>query len=114
MAGKEMTALQLRKKALLLESDLNRLRLRADIEQLHEATNIMSILKHLGERVGPWVKTIAPLAGIVAAFSLRRSSEGGGFFRKALGLAPSLIRLWRTFSKPSKEPEQEGGDPQIF
>jgi hypothetical protein len=115
MAGKEMTALQLRKKALLLESDLNRLRLRADIEQLHEATDITRNLRNLGERIGPWIKTLAPLAGIMAAFSLRRrSSEGGGFFQKALALAPVLIRLWRAFSKPSKEPKPESGDPQIF
>ncbi len=110
-----MTALQLRKKALLLESDLNRLRLRADIEQLHEATSIAGNLKHLGERIGPWVKTIAPLAGLAAAFSFGKASGGGGgFFRKALVLAPPLIRLWRTFSKSSKEPEPEDAPPEMF
>jgi hypothetical protein len=107
MAGKQITALQLRKKALMLESDLNRLRLRAEIEQLHEAADITRNLKMLGERIGRWGTVLAPLAGL--AFGLRGSSEGGGFLRKTLALAPTLIRLWRAFARPAKEPEPEVG-----
>jgi len=103
MAGKQMTALQLRKKALLLESDLNRLRLRAEIAQLGEAADLMRNFKGLGERIGPWATTLAPLAGIVTALGLRRSSEGMGFLRKTLTIAPALFRLWRAFTTLSKE-----------
>ena len=103
MVGKQMTDLQLRKTALLLESDLNRLRLRAELQQLREATDVVANLKALPRRLGPWAMAIAPLAGIVAALGLRRSSPGSGLFRAALGLAPSLIRLWRAFTTSSEE-----------
>lgn len=99
-----MTALELRKKALLLESDLNRLRLRAEIEQLREAADLTRNLKGLGQRLGPWALALAPVAGIVTALGLRRSS-GGGFLWKTLAVAPGLIRLWRSFAKPPEESE---------
>jgi hypothetical protein len=109
MTGSEMKTLQLRKQALLLESDLNRLRLRAELGQLREAADLTSNLKRLAERIGPWAMTLAPLAGIVAALGLRRREAGGGFLRKAFNVAPALIRLWRAFAKPSKESEPEAG-----
>jgi len=45
-----MTTLQLRKKTLLLESDLNRLRLRAEMQQLREAADPIQNLKNLFRR----------------------------------------------------------------
>jgi hypothetical protein len=102
MAGKQITELQLRKKALLLESNLNRLRLRAEIAQLHEATEWVKNLHGLRQRLRPWAVALAPLAGVAAALGLRRSSTGG-LLQKTLVIAPALIRLWRTFAKPSDE-----------
>ena len=46
MFGKQnMTALQLRKKTLVLESELNRLALQAECERLREATGWLSWIK---------------------------------------------------------------------
>ena len=103
MAGKKMTALELRKKALLLESDLNRLRLRAELQQLREATDLTQQLKHLPQRFGLWGKALVPLAGIVAAFGLRRAAARGGLVGTIVSMAPSVIRLWRAFSAGFEE-----------
>jgi hypothetical protein len=105
-----MTELQLRKKTLLLESDLNRLRLRAELAQLREATDVGAHLKALPQRLGPWAMALAPLAGIAAAIGLRRSSPRAGFLQSALALAPELMRLWRTFSSSSEKPPTDLGE----
>ncbi len=102
-----MTALEARKKALLLESELNRLRLLGEMEQLREATDLTRNLKSLGQRLGPWALLLAPLAGVALARGLRRPSGGGGFLWRTLAIAPGLIRLWRAFSTPSEESESE-------
>lgn len=98
-----MTALQLSKKTLLLESDLNRLRLRAELQQLREAADLAQNLKILPRRFGPWALALAPLAGIVAALGLRRSSTRGSFWQGMLAIAPALVRLWRAFATLSDE-----------
>ena len=98
-----MTALQLRKKALLLESNLNRLQLRAEIEQLREAADWTKNLHGLRQRLGPWALALAPLAGVAAALGFRRSAADGSILQKTLAIAPALIRLWRAFAKPSDE-----------
>lgn len=105
MAGKQMTALEARKKALLLESELNRLRLLGEIEQLREATDLTRNLKGIGQRLGPWALALAPLAGVALARGLGRFSGGGGILSKTLAVAPGLIRLWRAFSKPTEKSE---------
>jgi len=92
-----MMALQMRKKALVLESDLNRLRLRAEWNNLREFGGIAKKLKQLG-RFGMWPWALASLAGIAAALGLGRSVLAGGIVRKVLTGAPALIRLWRTLS----------------
>jgi hypothetical protein len=89
-----MIALQTRKEALLLESDLNRLRLRAEVNNLRELANFS---KHL-HRFGSWGKVVAPLAAVVVALGVGRSMVARGLLRKAVVAVPALIRLWRTVS----------------
>ncbi|MGA2175454.1 MAG: hypothetical protein ABSH38_10780 [Verrucomicrobiota bacterium] len=96
-----MTALQLRKQILLLESDLNRLRLLAECERLREAVGWVSRIREARRQIAPWALVLAPLAGVALALGIRRSGAGGGFLSRALGLAPSLIQLWRTCVWPS-------------
>jgi hypothetical protein len=97
MFGKQMMALQMRKKGLLLESDLNRLRLRAEWNNLRELGGFATKLKKLG-RFGMWPLALGSLGGIAAALGLGRSVLAGGILRKILAGAPALIRLWRTVS----------------
>jgi hypothetical protein len=98
MFGKQMIALQTRKQALLLESDLNRLRLNAEMNNLREITNFSKRLGPLG-RLGGWGWILAAVAGVATTFGLGRTVLGGAVLRKALTAAPALIRLWRTFSE---------------
>ena len=97
MFGRQMMALQARKKALLLESDLNRLQLRAEWSNLREFGGIARKLKQLG-RFGIWPWALASVAGVAGALGLGRSVLAGGILRKAIVGAPALIRLWRTVS----------------
>ncbi|MCU0784204.1 MAG: hypothetical protein MUF81_09205 [Verrucomicrobia bacterium] len=100
-----MTALQLRKQTLLLESDLNRLTLHVECAQLREATNWMGQIRGAQKRIPSWALAVAPLAGVALVLGLRRSSAGAGLLTKALGVAPSLIQIWRMFSASSNEPK---------
>jgi len=97
-----LTALQLRKKTLLLESNLNRLTLRAECERLFGAAGWVQDLRR---QIRPWALVLAPLAGAALALGLRRSRSGAGLLAKALVMAPSLIEIWRTFFPPSNEPK---------
>ena len=94
MFGKEMSALQSRKEALLLESDLNRLRLRAEFNNLREGASILNRLR----RFGSWASVLGPVAGIIVTLVLKRTFPAGGLLRKALAGAPGLVRLWRGVS----------------
>ena len=89
-----MIELQTRKEALLLESELNRLRLVAEMSNLR---GMASFSKHL-PRIGSWRSVLPPLAGVVMALGAGRSILAGGLLRKILVAAPEFIRLWRTVS----------------
>ncbi|MGH7939743.1 MAG: hypothetical protein ACREFR_01565 [Limisphaerales bacterium] len=92
-----MKALETRKRALQLESDLNRLRLRAELNNLRELCGFAKKFKPLA-RFGAWPWALASLTGIAAALGLGRSVLAAGLLRKAMAAAPVLIRLWRTVS----------------
>jgi hypothetical protein len=100
-----MTALQLRKQILLLESDLNRLRLHAECERLREAVGWVSRIKEARGQIAPWALLLAPPASVALALRLRRSASCGGFLSQAIELAHALIRLWRTCVWPSNQSE---------
>ncbi len=102
MFGKQnMTALQLRKKTLVLESELNRLALQAECERLREAAGWLSWIKDARHQITPWALVLAPLAGVALALRLRRPASADGFLSRALRFAPSLIQLWRAWRAPT-------------
>jgi hypothetical protein len=94
MFGKQITELQTRKRGLLLESDLNRLRLRAELNNLREGFGFLKRLR----RLGSWTSVLGPVAGIIVTLILKRTFPGGGLLRKALAGAPGLVQLWRSLS----------------
>jgi hypothetical protein len=100
-----MTALQLRKKTLLLESDLNRFTLHAELERLREVAGWVNRIQDARQQIAPWALVLTPLAGVALASGLRRSRSGTGFLARALEIAPLLIQIWRTFIAPSNEPK---------
>jgi len=85
-----MTALQLHKKTLVLESDLNRLALRAECERLREAG---SLIKDVRRQITPWALVLAPLAGVALALRLRRPASADTFLSRALKIAPLLLKI---------------------
>jgi hypothetical protein len=97
----ELTTLRLRRQALLLESDLNRLTFAAEFQSLRQAVNWVGGLSAAGRRFAPMALMMAPLAGVAMALGLRRSSARAGFLTRVLGVAPLLIRLWRACVPPS-------------
>ena len=100
-----VTELQLRKKALLLESHLNRQALRAECARLSGAMDWVGRIREMGQKIGPWAVVLAPLAGLAMALGLRRSKPVTGLLASALGVVPSLIKIWHAVSPPSNEPK---------
>jgi hypothetical protein len=94
MFGNQMMALEERKKALLLESDLNRLRLLAEVNNLREAANISKYIT----RLSVWGTVLAPLASLIVSLGAGRLKSAGGLLQKAIVAAPVVIRLWRRVS----------------
>jgi len=92
-----MTTLQLHKKALVLESELNRLALKAECERLREVAGWLRSIKDARLQITPWALVLAPLAGVALALRLRRPASAAGFLSRALRVAPSLLKLWRTY-----------------
>ena len=91
-----MIALQTRRQVLLLESDLNRLRFRAELHNLRESISFTNLLRW---QFGSWTSVLVPVAGVILALVMKRSSVAGGVLRKVVGGAPALMRLWRAISK---------------
>src|SRR5947207_15293294 len=95
LRGKELKALELRRRELVARSTINRLLIQAELHNvkiaLRPAERIVSSIRALR----PWLPVLAPLAGIFAARSFRNNGSG---FSKALGALKwlqSLLLLWR-------------------
>ena len=60
-------------------------------------------MKNARCKIAPGALVLAPLAGVALALGLRRSSANAGFWARTLGIAPWLIRLWRTWVSPANQ-----------
>jgi hypothetical protein len=105
VAGQRLTELRLRKEALLLESDLNRLALRAEWEHLRAWAGWTNRLAGIRNSVRPWAGLLAPAAGLALALGLRRRSGWLGFLSRAATVIGPLLQLWRTHGAPPNEPQ---------
>jgi|SRR5215469_18230599 len=105
MFGQQITELELRKKALLLESGQNRLRLRTDFQNLRSRTTLLESLAGAGVKLGPWAMTLGTVAGLLGAAGLRRAAGSTGILGRTMAVIPVAIRLWRAFRTRSERPE---------
>ena len=105
MFGQQIAELELRKKALLLESGQNRIRLRSDFAQLRSRTAPLESLAGVGLKLGPWGLTLGAVAGLLGAAGLRNAAGGTGIVSKALAVVPVAIRLWRAFRARREQAE---------
>lgn len=79
-----MTPRELQRQALALESDLNRLALRAELRQLRDARTWAGFMKRSGRELAPWALVLGPLFGAVAAVGLRRTVRLVGSVARAI------------------------------
>lgn len=93
--NKQMTELQLRKRALLLESDLNRLMLHGACNRLGHVGSRAGPLKGLQGHIGPWALRLAPLAGMTLVLGLRRRSRWFSSLSQVIAFFTPFIRYWR-------------------
>jgi hypothetical protein len=105
MFRQQIAELELRKKALLLESAQNRLRLRTDFQNLRSRTTLLESLAGVGFKLGPWAMTLGTVAGLLGAAGLRRAAGSTGILGKTLSVLPVAIRLWRAFRTRREEPD---------
>jgi hypothetical protein len=98
MFGREaIVELQLRKRTLVIESELNRLALQTEWQHVRAATDWVSQAGQWVRRANPWLAVLAPLLGVLTARTLPRE---GGIVGRALGLLKwvrPLLALWQSF-----------------
>ena len=107
--GQELERLRLLKRALIVESDLNRFALRT------ECQNLQSVVTGWRDCLAPVRKlrsvllVLAPLAGFLAVRGFRRADSGFGRVLALVRWVPRLLALWESFSAGFKK--TGGGEP---
>ena len=105
LGRKELAKLDRQKQTLVLESDLHRLALRAEIQSLHSATAWMGEATSLSRELSPLLVVLAPLAGFLLARGSRRADSWlSRLITLAKWVAP-LYRLWKSFTARRGEPD---------
>jgi hypothetical protein len=105
LGRKELADLDLQKQALLLESDLNRVTLQAEVQSLRSATAWVNDVTSASRGLAPLLVVLAPLSGFLLARGSRRSDS---WLRRLMALAKwvaPLYRLWKSFSARRSGPE---------
>ena len=112
MFGRDAIAeLELRKRALVIECDLDRLAIRTEWEHVCAATEWTNHFTRVWRQANPWLVLIAPLAGLLTARTMRGE---GGIVRRLLGMLKyiqPLMTIWRSVmgtpaqERPSKPAE---------
>ena len=99
MAGKQgLELLSRRKQALVAESDLNRLAVRLEFENLRTATSRFDGALAAARRFGPWLVPAASVAGLLAARFLRQRSGTLARATSLLRWVSPALALWRQFT----------------
>jgi hypothetical protein len=106
MVGRKTLELyRLQKQVLILESNLHRLALRTEWNNLRSATAWMDEAAGIGRKVSPWLFLLAPVAGV---FASRALGHRRGSWRLLLALArwiPRAFSWWKSFA--GKPPANE-------
>ena len=101
---KELENFRLQKQALVLQSGLNRLTLRLELQQLRSATAWMTGAARAPRQLAPLWIVLAPLAGffLVRSFRRRPASLLNRLAAAAKWIGP-LYKLWQGFSAGRKK-----------
>lgn len=101
----ELNRLDLRKQALVLESDLNRFALQAEFRNLHSATTWVGELTQKSRGFAPLLLVLAPLAGFLLSRGSRQAHSWLSRVSAAAKWAIPLYRLWKSYSASQAEKE---------
>jgi hypothetical protein len=99
-AGLEL--LNRRKRTLLTESELNRLALRLELENLRAATAGFDGARAAAQRAGPWLVPAAAVVGLLAARFLPGRWGALGKLTSALGWLSPALALWRHWRQTAR------------
>jgi hypothetical protein len=104
---KELKRLELRRQELVLQSTLNRLAIREELQIVQAALLPAERIVGSIRAARSWLLLLAPLVGIFAARGLRNNGSG---FSKVIGVLKwiqPLLALWKQFRSPSTDVEPE-------
>lgn len=100
--GRELKGLELRRRELVLQSTINRLTLKVELQQLEDALGPAERIVGSVRALRPWLLVLAPLAGIFAARSFRGISSGFSKLMAVLKLIQPLLALWKQFGSSTE------------
>src|SRR5881394_2689409 len=83
LGREELKSLELLERELVLKSALNRIAIKVELQNLETALRPAERMVSAVRATRPWLPVLAPLAGILAARSLRKN---GSVFSKAMGV----------------------------
>ena len=98
LGREELDVLNLHKQALLQESSLNRLALRAEVHSLRSSTAWMRDATRASRQSAPYLLLLAPIVGFLLARGARRPES---WLSRMTGLAKLILplyRLWKSFA----------------
>jgi hypothetical protein len=101
----ELDKLAQQRRTLVSESGLNRLVLRAEIQNLRDATAWVSEATRWPRKAGPLMLVLAPLAGFLLTRASRRPDSWLNRLTGAAKWIGPLYSLWKSFSASRKEAE---------
>ncbi len=103
----ELDRLAQRKQVLLLEGELNRLALQADLNVLRTTAAWVNKATEVPRKLGPLL-LLAPLAGFLLARGSRTSESWFGRAVAAARWVGPLYTLWKRFAAARREAEPAG------
>ena len=105
--GRKLKGLELRRRELVLQSTINRLAMREELQNLQTALHPAERIVNSVRAVRPWLLVLAPLAGIFAARSLRHNGSGFSKAMAVLKCLQPLLVLWKQFASPATKAAPE-------
>jgi hypothetical protein len=102
---KALEQYRLQKQVLILESDLQRIALRAEWNNLRSATAWVNEAAGVGRKVSPWLVLLAPVAGFIASRVLGRRRESRSLLLSLAKWIPTVLSLWQSLARKPVETE---------
>lgn len=98
LGTRTVEAVRKNKQALLLESNLNRLKVQAELQNLRSAVKPIGGLAGKAQGLLPLVMLLAPVAGFFAVRGVGRPGSLPARVVSAVKLVGSLFRWWKRLS----------------